>query len=268
MRRGRSIVAPVPGIAKRWELTSSGRSYLEGPYGSGDTARLIIEPAAAAPTVLLLAFHGTSASETFTQTGNWSPILDDNLGNGHSIVSANAFGSSWGSEAALDEYQDAYEWAVDIYPTVEHVILVGQSMGGLASLAGYAQGRYPLAVGWYGIAPVCSLHNQYDDNPTHAALIEAGHPGWATPGVWDDVITAGHDPYDDFADTVWDGFHMRFVASEADTGVVKANNSDVLAAKASSTAAEASVHTVTGAHLSAEHFDAADLATFIGRAVA
>ena len=179
-------------------------------------------------------------------------------------MGATAYGPGWSSDAALNEYEAAHDWARTRIPTVTDVVLIGQSMGATAALIGRDQDVYDDVRAFVGISAVCDLEFMFDNS--HTASIKAAF-GFTLDGDYA-TATAGRDPLRDLAGASFDGLFMRFYASDSDTSTPKADHADALAAVASAHAAECVVVEATGAHISADHYRPTDVVSFVNRAIA
>lgn len=247
-----------------WAGTTAGGTKYRGikpRAGWANTDRLLLFPSSSV-TGLVVACHGIGGNED-TIIGNMITLTEACLDNGWAVIGADAYGPAWANQLSVDEYGAFIDWARVRLPNIARVVTIGQSMGGLAAL--HLASTLTDAVGFYGVAAVCSLEDQYANYTDHRASIETAYPGWATPGTWDDVVTAGHDPLGDFAAASFAGLRMRWVASSTDPVVDKTTNTDAMAGFVAGQVAEDQVVAVAGGHLSSEHYLPADLSAFLAR---
>ena len=122
---------------------------------------------------LVVAAHGHGGTVDEWQTGAaQSGVRDALLGAGYSIATSDAGGNVWGAPASVKAYEDLYEWAANQVHT-DDVVLLGQSMGGLAALQ--LVGHIP-AKAFVGVYPVCNLASMTDKFPTFRQAWPAGAP--------------------------------------------------------------------------------------------
>ena len=182
------------------------------------------------------------------------------LAEGHILAASNAHGDNWGNADAIADYNALYADAAARY-TVNKVIFISQSMGGMSGLLCVEDGTIPVD-GWLGIYPACNLAWCYAQGGSFLVSIKAAY-GIASDGSDYAAKTAGHDPVllDGTAFTI----PTRFYASAGDTRVTKADNSDAMALVVDAYATENDVVVCSGAHGDPSHFQPSDVVSFIER---
>jgi acetyl esterase/lipase len=185
---------------------------------------------------------------------------------GYILVAGDGDGTQeWGNTAGLAKHVDSYRYARDHY-ALGPTVVIGGSMGGLASLRLIAEGMIP-AVGWAGISPVLSLANIYADNATFRGYIKTAW-GIASDGSDYDAKTAGGDP---MLIPTWKfrGLPMLIRTNATDSTVNPARHSDLFAARVANSQKEFTLEVEPGSgHTGADVWDIADLGPFLRRCVA
>jgi alpha-beta hydrolase superfamily lysophospholipase len=95
------------------------------------------------------------------------------VSNGWLFAASNLHGDSWGSQQGEDDVTDLLNLLVGRYPSIEHVVLVGASMGGLATLQALADGISSKVRGAYLIDPVVDLSSFYEGGTYTAKITTA-----------------------------------------------------------------------------------------------
>lgn len=237
--------------------------FLTGPletFTVGGLAAELLTPVH--PNGHLVVYHlGSSETEASWRTSSDKATIRAALSAAGYMVASVDAEYNWGNQTAVNAYA-ALIAAVEALTSVDKVLHVAQSMGGLASLVGISQGAFQ-ADGWAGIFPACSLAQPYAGSFT--AVIKTAY-GIASDGSDYASKTAGHDP------VLMSGslftLPMRFYASTADTVIPKASHTDVMAALVAATTPESTVVACSGDHGDPSHFQPTDLVDFLGRCVA
>ncbi len=206
---------------------------------------------------LCIYFHGTGENhDSFLGDANEKTVVDELLNRGYAIVSSDFHGDNWGNQDALNDLQSLI---LDLSNriSITSIVAIGQSMGAVASLNAIHKLLYPISA-WVGIYPVCSLADQYAFVAGHTTQINTayGIPGSGTYAAQ----TAGFDPLLAEADK-FSGVPMLFFASEGDTLVRKAQNTDALVSHLASYA-QTQVVVHTGDHGDASAFQPTAVADF------
>lgn|GEM_PF-3769221 len=176
---------------------------------------------------------------------------------GYIVAASRLHGDSWGNQLSLDDNAALYRYVVAHYPVdTTRVAMIGDSMGGLATMLAFPDGRIPLrgAALYY---PVLDLDFQRTVNGLMRATIDRAYPqGWA-----------GHDPVLRPA-TDWAGRRVRFYASTADSIVPYDRNAGAMAARLRQVAAEAEVVELNSEHNGHVEQTRDDLLAFLARCFA
>lgn len=246
--------------------TTSVNPYIQYFASPSGVATMILEPASYVPGkgIRLIFYHmGHGEDDT--------ALLSDSLKAGivASALSANylmagiSAGNTWGNQASLTAYKEAYAYIASQYHLLGTLIW-GQSMGGLAAQSNLAAGAYPDTRGFIGIYPACSLLDMYsDDGGAFTTEINTAYniPGGGTYAAQ----TAGYDPLL-LPAVQYQGNAEHFYSSYGDTVVMRANNTDPMAALITPYTWEHSVVTTTGNHGDPTNFQPSDFMAFVGRA--
>jgi pimeloyl-ACP methyl ester carboxylesterase len=198
--------------------------------------------------VLVIAVHGHGGTVNSWLLGALqASVRAALLRAGYSLAASDGAGNGWGNAQSVTAYTDLYAWAQQ-KASFSRVALIGESMGGLASLQ--LATRLPAVAAWVGIYPVCNL-----------ATMTARYPD--TARAWPDGTTGRLSPVD-LGKTR--GLKMIFFASPGDTVVRKASNTDLCAARAAAAGASAQVVQVTGQHGDKSTFQPARVVSFLDAA--
>lgn len=147
---------------------------------SGDNF-LILTPAtydARRPSPAVIVFHGNGSDEThWTTNANGKAVADAFLAQGYIVIAAANTGatSTWGSQAGIDAYVRAYQYARDHY-NVGALAFYGNSMGGIESLIALAGESIPGVAAWMGTVPTYDLAENHD-NALFTATINSAYGG-------------------------------------------------------------------------------------------
>lgn len=277
----RSAIAPVSGIGL-WHSANAGSirdvtltrtkiaapanrvienfgPSLHKPVVDGQNCRIALPAnhAPGQPLPLLMFCHGAGGNENQPWL-EWPAMYRDLLGAGYGLIASFMHDRNWGNRDALDDMIELYRYVRDRYP-LGPLVLIGNSMGGLASLNALARRELPAAA-WVGMQPVCDLDAMY----AAGQFITEMRAAYGSNGTDWQAKTEGYNPMEREG---WEfrGLPMRFYASPGDTVVSKAQNTDALAAKVAPYATEATVVAATGDHGNASHFQFADLRAFLDR---
>lgn len=198
------------------------------------------------PSPLAIMFHGNGSDETHWQTNaNGKVVADALTAAGYIVLSAanTANTSTWGAQAGLDAYYEAYGWAVSNL-NFGPIVLYANSMGGIESLLTLADSRLPTVYAWCGTSPAADLAKNY----ANATLTSTINTAYGIDGSHLYAAqTAGHDPML-MAGNAFRGVPMLFLAASDDVTVPKADNTDPMAAKVTPYAASVQVIPTTGGH--------------------
>ncbi|WP_230670805.1 alpha/beta fold hydrolase [Rathayibacter sp. Leaf248] len=209
----------------------------------------------ATPLPLVIVFEGVGAYTGLDVRAGWAGIQNT----AGVIYARSAFhGDSYGSAAAMSDAAELYRKALEIAP-ISHVILVGNSMGGIAAQNALIRGDVPNVTGLYLVDPTYDLRQRYDGGRKDE--VTAAY-GLAADGSDYTAKTAGYDPALQPA-SAWRGVPVRIVCSTGDTVVPKTAHADKLATKLATTNDVQLLNTGDVGHNTPARFISADLAAFI-----
>lgn len=205
---------------------------------------------------LVIFFHGLNGDhDNFIGNNKSRTVAHALLDNSRYILcESNAQGQNFGNDASLDDYFAVYDYVTRTY-NIESVFLIGQSMGGIASLLALHDGRFENVKAWVGIAALTNLTEANTQRLKDAY-------GYTNDSDYE-VVTAGHDPMLYAASDYLVAF--RAYASYDDPTVQRADNSDLFIALCT-LANEAEVVACSGTHISNEHYQPSDVLEFFSRA--
>ncbi|MFC5126849.1 alpha/beta fold hydrolase [Pseudoclavibacter helvolus] len=238
-----SGVDPVAGLLQ-WTSASGQASRLRVPSGYSD-----VEPA---PLVVWCHGVGNSAATPGAYTDPLSTA-------GALLGSSHMHGDSYGNAASLNDLYDVVAHAV-ANAAISGVVLVGNSMGGVAALNALTRNVLPSIIGVYLTDPVVSLRQRYDNGRAaeiNAAFDLANASEYAAK-------TAGFDPALAGA-SAFAGVPIRVLASSGDTSVPLISHGAVLQEKLGGQVELTDLG--TAGHNTPDRFDGADLVSFIRRCV-
>ncbi|WP_032405190.1 alpha/beta hydrolase family protein [Rhodococcoides fascians] len=269
------VNAVSQGLCAKWGVTYQGRSdlvsfrsWIDTSSANGQQVR-IVPPAPSlrksAGNPLVIWSHPHNANQQVSLNYFIGPVLSALSNYGCTVAGSNLHANNWGNTFATDDNLDLYNRVVQYFGTPSAVIMLGGSMGGLASLLAVPDGRIPNIKGVALIDGVCNLANLYAGG-TYSAPIRTAH-GIASDGSDYAAKTAGRDPILVPA-AQYAGKRYRFYASTSDTDVLKANNTDAFATYLGTNALEKSVLTHAGGHLATHSAWAADVLAFVKRCLA
>lgn len=218
----------------------------------------------AAGNTLVIWCHQHTGTEALSASFFAYPLIHAAVNEGYIFAASRMHGDSWGNANALTDLTNLYNYVNTMWP-VSNVILIGGSMGGLATALAKPYASVPNLKGCIGIDAVFDLAAMHA-NPSYTTTIRTAY-GVAGDGSDYASKTAGHDPMlrpaSDFGTVRW-----RFYASDTDALVPPAAHSDAFAAKIASTAPEAVVVRHVEGHLTPPGIRPADVIAFIKRCIA
>lgn len=221
-------IGPMPESLKTSAEGLSAAQVKRDIIGS-DNVVLAVPEAPSGDLVIWAHGHGGTADELFDgpqHVGTRDMLLDA----GYSLASSDGAGQAWGNPESVDAYAALHDWATE-QTTVKSVVLVGQSMGGLASLR--LVDELPNVRAWIGLAAVCNLD-------TVAPAFDSAYEAWGVDS-WESVPELS--PIVPEAD-----IPMLFIHSPNDSVVPKDTNADTCAAAANDAGADAQVVRAYGDH--------------------
>lgn len=198
------------------------------------------------PTPMVLMFHGNTSDEKHWQDhASGRAIANAFLTEGYIVVGATSPNkSSFGNQASLDAYYDAYRYISQRFP-IGPVVVYANSMGAMEGLLTIASGRVPGVVAYIATSASIDLAQRFTD-PGNNALIRTAY-GIAADGSDYAAKTSGHDamriPADDYL-----GLPTLLIAASDDAVVPMASHTEAFAAKVAGTSREVRVITTTGGH--------------------
>lgn len=221
------------------------------------------------PTPVILYTHGLGEDQTglLTETVKQACVLAL-LNAGYILVSSNARGNDFGTQAAVDDYAAAAKYVRDNY-NVSGVAIWAQSMGGLTGLMAVTQNKIPGLVGLLATYPICSLSANYTTagGTNYSSYINTCF-GITGSGIATYANkTYGNDPILKPA-SAFRHLPMRFYASASDTVVLKSVHTDVMQAIVAGSCRESDIVVCSGTHGDSSHFDPTSYLAFFARCFA
>ncbi|MDX6270371.1 MAG: hypothetical protein QOD28_1594 [Acidobacteriota bacterium] len=174
--------------------------------------------------------------------------------------------NNWGNQGAVNANAEMFGYVRDHYRVnPNQVAMIGSSMGGLATMLAFADGRIPLC-GAALYNAVLNLRYQYDTRRDMAQAIRAAY-GIAADGSDYNLKTAGHDPVlrppANYA-----GHRFRFYSAPTDMLVSHDANSETMSALIGALTTEAGVVELAGGHDANVQITIPDLLAFLRRCFA
>lgn len=108
------------------------------------------------PRALLVFAHGVDGDHRTPTENRVVPFTQKLIDDGWVVAASDAGGAAWGSSKSQRDYLDLIGWARQHY-RISGVVLLGESMGGVASLDLAASGKVADLRGWVGVSPVTNL---------------------------------------------------------------------------------------------------------------
>lgn len=105
---------------------------------------------------LVLFLHGAGGDRLSIVTERVLPFTQDLVERGYLVAASDAHGDAWGATASQQDYERLHGWVAE-HHDVGLVVLVSESMGGIAGLHLLAADALPRTAGWIGISPVTDL---------------------------------------------------------------------------------------------------------------
>lgn len=237
-----SMRAPTPPPPRDLGQVQSIRTALDGQH-----VGMLIPPRSNGVLVIAAHGHGRTAEDWLSGPRQKS-VRTALLRGGYSLASSDASDSAWGNPRSVADYVALHAWA-QRKAEFSSVALIGESMGGLASLQ--LASLLPGVKAWIGIYPVCNLESV---TTRYFASTSVAWPdgtiGRLSPVALDDVR----------------GLTMIFFASPDDDAVSKSANTDLCARRARTAGADVRVIATTGAHGDASAFQPRRVVAFLDAA--
>lgn len=265
------ILATTKSLADKWGITLSppagqgAAPYVSATDSAGINIRTWVPPNPK-PTgnTLVIWSHHHTGTEAITPSFFAYPLIHAAINEGYIVAASRMHGDSWGNASALTDLTNLYNHVNAIWP-VDKVILVGASMGGLATSLAIPFAAVPNIKGCIGIDAVFSLANMHA-NSSYTTTVRTAY-GVASDGSDYATKTAGHDPMlrpaADFGAVPW-----RFYVTDSDALVPPGPHSDAFSAKVAATAPEETVIRHLEGHLTPTAIRPADVMAFIKRCIA
>lgn len=118
-------------------------------------AAVVVAPEGPGPHPVALYVHGLRMKESQLLVER-REFVQGLVDQGFIVAAAYAEGPAWGSRASQAAYLSLYE-AVARTHLVDRVVVVSESMGGVAGLGLVSSGRIPDLAAWVGVSPVTNL---------------------------------------------------------------------------------------------------------------
>lgn len=181
---GAAVLAVVLGLVAG--ACAAGRS----PSADGAQGAAAVEAAVvAAPTIdgqealvlgnpdgrrqpLVILLHGAGGSRRTLVGARVLPWAQELVDRGYLVAASDAHGTAWGADSSRRDYRRLYRWVAERYD-VGPVVLVSESMGGVAGLQMVAADAVPRIAGWIGVSPVTDLQWAADDPHLSGSVREA-----------------------------------------------------------------------------------------------
>ena len=233
---------------------------------SGQNYEVLIPANYSGSAPLVLSVHGAGQTETAPRLFEIaSTVVPALLDAGYIVASSAARGNAWGTAESVADYVALHDHVTSTYG-ISRTVILGQSMGGPASLDLLASGAVD-ALGGYLIYPVCNLDAIWAANyGAFRSQITAAYGITGTSPNTFDERTAGRNPTTDFTPSDFTGLRMRWSHGTTDVQVPKADHTDAMRTLIDAYTIENDVG-VTGAwgHGSGSAFVASDVTSFFGR---
>ena len=254
------------------ETTPTGTAYERvtvRPAGAGGDLALMTVPASTpmgSDVVLVIACHGHGGSyNTFEAHAPSLGIRDRLTDDGYLFISPHMHGDSWGNSVALGDLLAAYTYA-STHWNVTDVLLFGGSMGGLTAIQAYAHNTVPKVRGAVAVAPALNLELVHTIG-AYTPSVRTAY-GIASDGSDFTAKTAGYRPLDHNPEQ-YAGKRVRIYHSNVDASIPKETHSDLFVSGGlTAQMADFELLTMTGGHLAAGNYDAADTSVFYAEALA
>ncbi|MEE2058990.1 hypothetical protein [Rhodococcus artemisiae] len=241
------------------------RSARVYPNGTSDRATVCAPVALedGADVKLVIATHGTNGSDATMDSGNGKTVRDALLDAGYVVVAGQLGENTWGNAEAMTHMANLYEWCADLW-NVTDTMFFGQSQGGGVVMVATRRKIIPTLRAVAAVAP--ALNFQWvSDSGSSSADIRAAYGANAS------TFAAQSADYAPFVGTMNDyaTMHFKFWASPDDTTTPKTEHADQFKARGLDyRSASTQVMTVTGTHLSPDHYRPNEVVDFYAHALA
>jgi hypothetical protein len=188
------VVALQEYFNEKWSLGKSiprqdAVTYLDTVDGAGVNVR-IWKPRVVHPSnTLVIWSHQSGGTETISTGYQGYPLVHALVNEGYTVIATRQHSENWGNANGVTDVTGAYNFALTT-GAVDNVILLGASMGGLASSLSIPLGGIPSAKikGVYGWDAVFDLRTLYSQ-ATYTAGINTAHG--ITAGTLSGATSAG-----------------------------------------------------------------------------
>jgi pimeloyl-ACP methyl ester carboxylesterase len=247
--------------------TQSGAAFTAvtiNPLGGDDNAQMVVPAGVQAgdPVTVLIASHGHGGSYlTFQNDANSRTVRDMAIDAGWVFISPDMHGNRWGNPTAVADVVRVRDYAAALFD-VGKLHLYGQSMGGMAMMQVVAQGVLPEVERLAVIAPACNLGLINNTESTLWSTLRSAY-GAATDGSDFDTRVLPYDPVANHSASQYAGIRFKVWASNSDALIPKVGHIDAFVDAGRTVEMESfELVTVTGGHLSADHYRTAEFMSF------
>lgn len=235
------------------------RSARVQPNDSTDRATVCapLSLADGASTRLVIATHGTGGSDATMDSGNGKAIRDALLDAGYVVVAGQLGINTWGNAESMTHLVNLYSWCASLW-NVTDTFMFGQSQGGGVVMTAARRNAIPTLRAVAAVAP--ALNYQWvSDSGSSSADIRAAYG--ANAGTFA-AQSAAYAPLSGTPDD-YVGMHFKFWASNEDATTPKPQHADKFVSQGLDyRTASTQIVTVTGAHLSVDHYSPTGVVEF------
>jgi len=264
LREQDSVVAY---LASKWGIsvgtTEATANWEQTTSPNGQAVRIYTPASPPASKTLILWSHPHAHNEQIAP-GYWAyAYAHAAKANGWHFAASYMHADQWGNSTAQADLLDLYNMMAT-RETFARVVLMGGSMGGLATANAVIKSTIPNTVGAYIIDGAVSLSAMFAGNTgAYASSIRAAY-GIAADGsdyasktaTWDASTATG---------SALSAIRWRFVASTTDAGVIQTTNTDVFRPIAAVNGIESGLVQHLGGHLGGGAASPADFVAFVKR---
>lgn len=265
------ILATSKALAAKWGITITApdrqipATYISTTDSAGINIRVWPSPKPkASGNTLVIWNHQHSGTEAITSSFFMYPLIHAAINEGYIFAASRLHGDNWGNNDALTDLTNLYNYVNSRWP-VSNVVLIGGSMGGLATALAIPYAAVPNIKACIGIDAVFDLAAMHA-SASYTTSVRTAY-GVASDGSDYSTKTAGHDPMlrpaADFGTVPW-----RFYGSDTDTTVPPATHMDLFKAKINATAEESVTIRHAEGHLAPPGARSQDVIEFIRRSIA
>lgn len=208
----------------------------------------------ATPLILVICFEGIGDFEDLTMRAAYADLKN------HGVVWARCrfHENHYGNPQSMQDAREVYQKACEIAP-IGGVVVVGNSMGGVAALNALTTQSVPNILGVYLTDPVCDLRQRYDNG--RSGDINAAYDCTAATYL---EKTKGHDPMLQHW-SKFKGVPISIVATSNDSLVTMSAHTNKLAEKLRQHNDIKVIDTQAGWHNHPDEFIASNLTSFINQ---